>query len=261
MKKILALIFISLAFLPVKVYAVTDHVVINEFLPNPSSGEDWVELYNPTGDGIDISGWVLRDTAASVMKTIPSSTIISSHGFHLEYVDSRLNMDSDTIYLRTSASSSENIDSKSYSTNPGTGVSIGRSPDGEDNWVTFNTPTPDSSNNPATSTPTPTPTSTSISTPTPSLEPTENPTPTPTIEPTLSPSPTATITSTPTPSPTILPSPSSTFHPTPTPINFQEIFEKRMTCRFSYSRLRRLPNADYFINLLKSIFGPQSVCP
>lgn len=264
MYKFLAFIFLLSTFFPSSVNAVSDHVVINEFLPNPTSGDDWVELYNPTNNDINISGWVLRDTAASVMKTIPASTIILSKKFRLEYVGTRLNIDSDTIYLRTSDSSNENVDSKSYSTNPGTGVSVGRSPDGEDNWVMFNIPTPGSSNNPESPIPTqtafPTDTPTSIPTPTPTEEPAH--TPEPTAEPTENPATTPTAE----PSPTIIPTETPTENPTPivtispTPTSYHKIIENRIICRFSYNRFKRFPNAKYIIHLLKMIFGPQSFC-
>lgn len=240
MKKILALIFLSVFLLPAKVNAVTDHVVINELMPHPSPGPDWVELYNPTNSNVDIGGWVITDSSINTIN-IPSSTILNAKEFAYYTFSNKLNNGGDTVKVKESEGSTSSIDEKEYLADPGINISIGRSPDGEDNWVTFNMPTPGSSNNPVTPTPTSTPTSSP--------------------EATIAPTPTVTVTPTSTPTPTILPSPSSTIHPTPTPINFQEIFEKRMVCRFSYNRFKRFPNADHFINLLKIIFGPQSVCP
>jgi hypothetical protein len=64
-----------------------DHVVINEIDINPpgndsKSASEWVELFNPTNENIDIGGWKIAST--TVLKktfTIPSGTIIPSNGF------------------------------------------------------------------------------------------------------------------------------------------------------------------------------------
>jgi hypothetical protein len=32
-------------------------ILINEFMPRPSSGPEWVELFNPNPVDIDLSGW------------------------------------------------------------------------------------------------------------------------------------------------------------------------------------------------------------
>ena len=64
-----------------------DHVVINEIDINPpgddsKSVSEWVELYNPTNEDIDVGGWQIAST--TVLKktfTIPVGTTISSNGF------------------------------------------------------------------------------------------------------------------------------------------------------------------------------------
>ena len=65
----------------------TAYVVINEVYYNvdsPTRGVDedneWVELYNPTNSGVDISGWDLCD-GNDICSEIPSSTIIPAKGF------------------------------------------------------------------------------------------------------------------------------------------------------------------------------------
>ncbi len=65
----------------------TDHVVINEVDINPpgddaTSISEWIEIYNPTGSDVDISGWEIAST--TVLKktmTIPYGTIIKSEQF------------------------------------------------------------------------------------------------------------------------------------------------------------------------------------
>ena len=67
--------------------SIADHVVINEVDINPpgddsASPREWVELYNPTQNDIDIGGWKIAST--TVLKqtlTIPAGTIIESGDF------------------------------------------------------------------------------------------------------------------------------------------------------------------------------------
>ena len=151
-KIILCSIFLIFFFFIFASYSFAQ-VVINEFLPINPSGGDWIELYNNSDSQADISGWKVDDTT-STMKTFSSGTTISSHGFYHFEVSDRLNNSGDTIYLKDQ---NDNLkDSKGYSSNPGENVSIGRTPDGEENWVTFSSSTPGSSNGspPATSSPT-----------------------------------------------------------------------------------------------------------
>jgi len=166
---------------------VSAQVVINEYLPRPSSGPDWIELYSPIDS--DISEYILRDTTSD-MKKLLSGVIIGPSTSTSCYVDvsNRLNNGGDTILLLQADGSLPAVDEHSYSS-AGVDVSWCRSPDGGA-WDTCTT---------ATKTliecdslvPTPTPTST--------------PTPTPTSVPTLTstPTPTPTLTPTPTPKPTV----------------------------------------------------------
>ena len=72
---------------PAYAQTITDHVVINEVDTNPSGDDsefvsEWVELYNPTDDDVDLSGWSIAST--TIFKktlTIPDGTIISSGDF------------------------------------------------------------------------------------------------------------------------------------------------------------------------------------
>lgn len=59
--------------------------MINEFEQNPpgtDSGNEWVELYNPTSSDVNLSNWVLSTTHGVTVKvTIPQGTIITAHGY------------------------------------------------------------------------------------------------------------------------------------------------------------------------------------
>lgn len=275
MRKILLIIFL-LSVVFIKPASAVDNIVINEFLPHPPSPEnDWVELYNPTLSDVDISGWVITDNSTNKID-IPPGTILSSKQFIYFEFSNRLNNGGDTVRLKESFSASSSIDEKEYTSDPGIGVSIGRLHDGEDNWITFSAPTKGYSNNSYTPSPEFTPTPTPIVTPTLTPEETSTSTPTPTVTPTLSPEISPTLFPTLTPSPENTPNPTETpyYSPSPTctlkppvsspippnPINIKEMLENRMKCRFSYTKLSKLPNALTFIHLIKSIFGEKSVC-
>jgi len=64
----------------------TEHVVINEFDQNPPGwdyeGIEWVELFNPAENDVDISGWKLSTTRGeTVTVTIPEGTKIAAEEF------------------------------------------------------------------------------------------------------------------------------------------------------------------------------------
>ena len=56
-------------------------VVINEVEINPTNGAEYVELYNPTSQPIDISGWFISTSSIWKKFEIPSNTIIESESF------------------------------------------------------------------------------------------------------------------------------------------------------------------------------------
>src|SRR3970040_1284359 len=84
-------VFASLLFFGVftSSYAqeLSDHVVINEVDTNPPGDDskaisEWVELYNPTDETVDIGGWKVAST--TILKktlTIPAGTQIKAGQF------------------------------------------------------------------------------------------------------------------------------------------------------------------------------------
>lgn len=198
--KFFLLFAIIAAYFPARVSAISDNVVINEFIPNPTIGNDWVELYNPTSNSIDIGNWYLKDEATTHIADFSLSTSIAAGNYFAIDVGNRLSKYNDTVTLYNNANVT--VDAHIYSQNPGDNVSIGRYPDGN-TWANFQNPTKGGSNNNGnpipTPTLTPTPTPTTTTAPTPTKNPTQTPTTaTPTAKPTILPS------STPTPKPTIV---------------------------------------------------------
>ena len=138
------------------------HIMINEFIPDPEGNDtalmpngEWVELYNPTNSNIDVGGWMLYDSndnnelEISTSNTNTGNTIVTVYGWLAIYrngdSDFSLNNGGDTIRLFNLNNSL--IDSYTYTINPGVNNTIGRCPDGSDNWSINIAPTPGSANN------------------------------------------------------------------------------------------------------------------
>ncbi len=119
-------------------------VVLNEMMPRPSSGEDWIEIFNRSNVNVNLNNWSFADSTSTI--PISLNGIINSGAFQSFNVSDRLNMNNDTIQLKDEGGFL--MDVKSYPP-PSTadGISIGRSPDGTGDWKNCSTPSEDLSNN------------------------------------------------------------------------------------------------------------------
>jgi len=167
------------------------HVVINEFELNPPGNdnylnvEEWVELYNPTSEDMEINGWTLSTThGETVTVSIPQGTVIDANSYYTYSRGSQwLDNDDESVILRD-AEGNEMDRTPVKSDNQNDDGSWARYPNGQDidsnaDWR-FQASTKGSSNDEEIPTPTPTPTPTPSPTPTPTLSLTPTPTPTPT---------------------------------------------------------------------------------
>lgn len=188
MGKTLVLLILLFIFVP-KTLAMASDVVINEFLPSPSSGNsEWVEFYNP--DGVDISTYWLDDDAdfnidsGTSSKKSLSTLNISNINYPYIEISSFLNNSGDNVVLFTSDGTI--VDQYQYIQNPGTDISIGRYPNGTGSFIVLSVMTKGSANSDP---PTPTPTNIPTPTITPAFTKTPTPTkvPTPTVTPKISP--------------------------------------------------------------------------
>ncbi len=112
------------------IYTIAD-VVINEILPAPSGGSpEWIELYNPTGQNIDISGAWIDDIASGggSPQQIPASTIIVAGGYYTMDTTNYFNNTGDDARLLL-ADGSTVVDSRTYG-NSSANRSWYRTPDG-----------------------------------------------------------------------------------------------------------------------------------
>lgn len=113
----------------------SEQVVINEILPTPSAGDDWVELYNPSSQDVDLSNWILDDEGTtSIMFKIPEGEIIAKKTFKIFYVGNRLNKSGDVVYLKNNAGEIDRFEYKTTEVD----ISYGRYPDGDNIWGTCN---------------------------------------------------------------------------------------------------------------------------
>jgi len=144
-------------------------VAINEFLPNSTSpAKEWVELYNP--DNVDLTTYWLDDdisftddSGSSTKKSLSSLNTSNPSHPYLEF-SSFLNNNGDYVVLFSSDGSI--VDQYQYTSDPGKDISIGRSPDGAENWVVLDSVTPGAANNSTTLTAEPSPSLTPSPSPT-----------------------------------------------------------------------------------------------
>ena len=70
---------------PVFIISTTANAIVINEINYKSSDDfdpgDWVELYNPNGEGIDVSNWILKDDDDSHVFNLPNGTIIPAEGF------------------------------------------------------------------------------------------------------------------------------------------------------------------------------------
>lgn len=120
-------------------FYVAAEIKINEFLIDPQPQQ--VELVNASTESADISHWYIDDSSGSTYFTIPSNTVLPPLSCNVFTSDFSLNkVSADTIRLFDStapptSSSSRLIDSFSYKSSPGTGISFQRIPDASVSWA------------------------------------------------------------------------------------------------------------------------------
>ena len=128
---------------------------INEWMANPSRGEDWFELHNPSANPVALAGLYLSDTPGSNLTQIPALSFIAGRGFSRFEADGssaggnhanfKLGSAGDSLIL-TAATGATTIDSVTFGAQA-LDVSQGRLPDGAAALASFaQTATPGASN-------------------------------------------------------------------------------------------------------------------
>lgn len=126
-------------------------ILINEFVPNPKDGNEWIEIYNHTTNIIDLNEWKLWDAKSSVYSF--DATLAPDELYVAELSSAKLNNSGDQIFLMFGEVI---IDSVTYgdwedgdvSDNvpfPGQSLALAR-PFGAENFEITTTPTPNEKN-------------------------------------------------------------------------------------------------------------------
>jgi hypothetical protein len=134
-----------------------DHIVINEVMPNPNSGDQWVELYNPNPKGTSVKIGSYRvmhkgNNSSHFGGVIPDGTTIEGHDFYVLKDDDALPKSGSTVQLYKDYNAQKNdetLDTLTYAEQD-PGSSTGLKADGVHNSpsdvTTFTNPTKGESN-------------------------------------------------------------------------------------------------------------------
>ena len=138
-------------------------LVINEFLaindslcPDPNGDfDDWLEIYNTSGDGIELAGLYLTDDLEWPTRWAFPDTAIAGHGFIVVWCDDESWQGSTHATFKLSGGGEQvglfdrdgesPIDTLTFG-DQSSNISFGRFPDGSDDWELLYTPTPGHTN-------------------------------------------------------------------------------------------------------------------
>ncbi|MFC1502600.1 lamin tail domain-containing protein, partial [bacterium] len=140
------------------------NIVINEILASNQTGitdkdgdtSDWIELYNPSKESINLAGYTLTDKSDNPDKWTFPAVVMESEAYLLVWASGKDRVDSSELHtnFRLSASGEyagvydpggELVDGFTFGSQRAD-VSYGRFPDGSDYFTTFQNPTPESAN-------------------------------------------------------------------------------------------------------------------
>ncbi|MBD3163584.1 PKD domain-containing protein [Candidatus Woesearchaeota archaeon] len=127
-------------------------IIVNEFEANPAgtdSGNEWIELYNPNNEEVDISGWTLTDSGSDVYTAAAATKMAANSYLVIDTGLSIVNNNEEIILADSAGAEIDRTAIKSDSSNDGRSWS--RLPDATDtdsdtDW-TFQTATKGWSNN------------------------------------------------------------------------------------------------------------------
>jgi hypothetical protein len=145
-------------------------IVVNEFVAKGSknanefgSNADWIELYNNTNRTIvmEAEKWFITDASTTNQKKYKLPEITLAPGEFIVIWCDGMNTVATQIHTNFNLSAAGEdiglyydvdgvlleVDQKTYGAQTNDGYSLGRQPDGSENWIEFANPTPGSSNN------------------------------------------------------------------------------------------------------------------
>lgn len=74
-------------------------IKLSEIMPNPSSGEEWVEVFNSNNLEVDLTGWKIADNSTGKPYELPVASIIPSKGFLIVNFRNKFNNSGDSVRL------------------------------------------------------------------------------------------------------------------------------------------------------------------
>ena len=123
------------------------------------STEDWIEIYNPTGAAVDISGFFISDKSGNPLKwTVPAGVSVPAGGYQMVFCSKRDTYTGGELHPSFSLTQTKNewiilsnnlgniIDSIHIVNMTKEDHSVGRSSNGALDWKLFTTPTPGAAN-------------------------------------------------------------------------------------------------------------------
>lgn len=162
MKRYIPLIFIiSLFSLPLH-----SQLFINEYSCSNVNGitdaygerEDWIELFNPTGSAVNLTGWYLSDKSTNLTKWMIPSGSINANGYKMVFCSSRNTVNGNQYHPNFNLTQTEGdwiilsnplgnvVDSFKIVHITKSDHSVGRSTNGAPDFKLFTTPTPNAAN-------------------------------------------------------------------------------------------------------------------
>jgi len=121
-------------------------VLVNECLPAPVSGPEWIELYNPSSISVDVSGTYVDDmSGGSSPDILPSGSVVPAKGFLLVNLNGFKLNNTGTDQCRLLNTDQREINRITYSSAP-SGKSRARMPNGSSTLSWDATPTPGATN-------------------------------------------------------------------------------------------------------------------
>ena len=93
------------------------NIFINEYMPNPSYGSEWVELYNGNSENVTLTNWYIDDTENAGSSPYMFSISIEKYGFTtVQLKSSMLNNSGDSVRLLNSSKQESNATAYTSST-------------------------------------------------------------------------------------------------------------------------------------------------
>ncbi len=124
-------------------------IKINEILAKDSEGgPDWIELYNPSQESVDLEGWVIKDGSDAEGALLPAGLLVPAQGFLLLTQDQEFSFGlgkEDSLQLLFPGGQPADASSWVEGDAP-EGQTWGRIPDGLGAFKTLTTPTPGAAN-------------------------------------------------------------------------------------------------------------------